>query len=159
MRGLLLSILVIGGFSRFAQTILELLRATAADELERVVIVDPAAAQKVRQFGADVPLDALAYSTVDGDPEDPGTWTGVDEILKDTHIEPVYLLASTEEVVNFRAAMLLRGRSAKPRVFARCFHRTRFAESLANQLSFELLAFEDVLGEALREHYEALREV
>jgi hypothetical protein len=41
-------------------------------------------------------------------------------------------------------------------VFARCFHRTRFAESLAGQLSFDLLVFEDVLREALREHYEGL---
>jgi len=151
-----LDILVIGGFSRFAQTILELLRATAADQLERVIIVDPAAAQKVRQFGADVPLDALTYSTVDGDLKDPGTWAKVDEILHDSDIQPVYLLASREEVVNFRAAMLLRSRSAEPRVFARCFHHSRFAESLANHLSFELLAFEDVLGEALKEHYEGL---
>jgi voltage-gated potassium channel Kch len=155
----LLDVLIIGGFSRFGQTILELVRVSAAEELERVIIVDPDAAQKVRQFGADVPLGSLTYSTVDGELEDPGTWAQVDALLEQAEVAPVYLLATAEEVVNFRAAMLLRGREGNSRVFARCFHRTRFAESLAEQLSFELLAFEDVLGEALREHYEGLRTV
>ena len=154
-----LDVLVIGGFGRFGQTILELLGVMAAEELERVVVVDRDAARKLRQFRADVPLEALEFSTVDGDLTDPGTWTEVDNILRESGAEPVYLLASREEVVNFRAAMLLRGRSAEPRVFARCFHRTRFAESLASQLSFDLLVFEDVLRESLKEHYEGLRAV
>ena len=154
-----LDILVIGGFGRFGQTLLELLRVMAAEELERVVVVDREAARKLRQFQADVHLEALEFSTVDGDLTDPGTWTKVECILEESSAEPVYLLASPEEVVNFRAAMLLRGRSKEPRVFARCFHRTRFAESLASQLSFDLLVFEDVLREALKEHYEGLLSV
>lgn len=154
-----LDVLVIGGFGRFGQTILELLGVMASEELERVVVVDREAARKLRQFQADVRLDALEFSTVDGDLTDPGTWTKVESILEASTAEPVYLLASREEVVNFRAAMLLRGRSKEPRVFARCFHRTRFAESLASQLSFDLLVFEDVLREALKEHYEGLRSV
>ena len=149
--------MVIGGFGRFAQTILELLRVTAADDLDRIVIVDEAAARRVRKFSADVSLDALTYSTVDGELEDPGTWAEVERILGEGGATPVYLLAAEEEVVNFRAAMLLRSRATEPRVFARCFHRTAFAESLADQLEFELLAFEDVLRDALREHYEGLR--
>ncbi len=154
-----LDVLVIGGFGRFGQTILELLGVMAAEELESVVVVDRDAARQLRQFRADVPLEALEFSTVDGDLTDPGTWTEVENILRESGAEPVYLLASREEVVNFRAAMLLRGRSAEPRVFARCFHRTRFAESLASQLSFDLLVFEDVLRDALKEHYEGLRAV
>ncbi len=154
-----LDVLVIGGFGRFGQTILELLGVMAAEELESVVVVDRDAARQLRQFRADVPLEALEFSTVDGDLTDPGTWSEVENILRESGAEPVYLLASREEVVNFRAAMLLRGRSAEPRVFARCFHRTRFAESLASQLSFDLLVFEDVLRDALKEHYEGLRAV
>ena len=154
-----LDVLVIGGFGRFGQTLLELLGVMAAEELERVIVVDREASRKLRQFRADVPLEALNFSTVDGDLTDPGTWTEVETILQESEAEPVYLLASQEEVVNFRAAMLLRGRSKAPKVFARCFHRTRFAESLAGQLSFDLLVFEDVLREALREHYEGLRAV
>lgn len=150
-------VLVIGGFGRFAQTILELLRVTAPDELERVVVVDAAASRMMRQFEADVPLDALNHIAIDGELEDPGTWANVDAALASVEADPVYLLASSNEVVNFRAAMLLRGRSDQTRIFARCFHRSRFAESLAGQGAFELLAFEDVLRNALTEHYEGLK--
>lgn len=150
-------VVVLGGFGRFSQTILELLRVTAADEIERVVIVDQQASRKVRQFTADVRLGALSFATVDGDLEDPGTWARVEEELTELEATPIYLLSSSAEVVNFRAAMLLRARSSEPRVFARCFHRGRFAESLARQRDFELLAFEDVLHDALVQHYEGLK--
>lgn len=152
-------VVVLGGFGRFAQTILELLRVTAPDEIERILIVDADAEQRIRQFEADVPLDAIPHSTVDGDLEDPGTWARVRDELSGLDGDPVYLLASSVEVVNFRAAMLLRAREPEALIFARCFHRGRFAESLAAQLRFDLLAFEEVLREALVEHYEGLRTV
>jgi len=150
-------VVVIGGFGRFAQTILELLRVTAAADLAQVIIVDAEASRLVRQFEADVPLGDLSLVTVDGDLEDPGTWARVETSLVDFDVAPVFLLASSNEVVNLRAAMFLRGRSPRARVFARCFHRGRFGESLAEQREFELLAFEDVLREALVDHYQGLR--
>jgi hypothetical protein len=74
-------------------------------------------------------------------------------------VTPVYLLASHQEVVNFRTALMLRERDALARIFARCFHRGRFSESLAEQRAFELLAFEEVLRDALVDHYEGFRTV
>ena len=150
-------VFVLGGFGRFAQTILELLRAMATEELEHVVIVDELASSRVRQFEADVPLAELKHSTVDGALEDPETWTEVDAIVGSMEAAPVYLLASADESVNFRTAMLLRKRAEESRIFARCFRRTRFAETLAAQRSFELFAFEEVFQEALQDHFRNLR--
>jgi Trk K+ transport system NAD-binding subunit len=152
-------VVVLVGFGRFAQTILELLRVTAPDEIARVLVVDTDAGRLLRQFEADVSLDAIPHSAVDGDPEDPGTWDRVSEELGGMDGDPIYLLASSDEVVNFRAAMLLRAREAEALIFARCFHRGRFAESLAAQRRFQLLAFDEVLRDALVEHYEGLRTV
>jgi hypothetical protein len=149
-------VVVLGGFGRFPQTILELLRVAAEDELEHIVIVDAEASKNVRQFSADVSLESLHYSTVDGDLEDPGTWVEVDLLLSSHAATPVYLLAAANEVVNFRAAMMLRRRSSEIRIFARCFRRGPFAESLARENAFELLAFEEVFQQALRDHYETL---
>ena len=149
-------VVVLGGFGRFPQTILELLKVAALDELEHIVIVDSEASKNVRRFGADVSLESISYSTVDGDLEDPGTWAQVDSLLSPHSATPVYLLAAADEVINFRAAMLLRRRSAEIRIFARCFRRGLFAESLAGENAFELLAFEEVFQQALQEHYETL---
>jgi voltage-gated potassium channel Kch len=152
-------VFVLGGFGGFAQTILELLRAMAVDELEHVVIVDENAARNLRQFEADVSLEALNHSAVDGALEDPDTWSRVDAIVAPMEATPVYMLASADEIVNFRTAMLLRGRAPDIRIFARCFRRTRFADILATERSFELFAFEEVLHEAMQDHFRNLRAV
>ena len=152
-------VVVLGGFGRFPQTILELLRVTATDELEHIVIVDKEASKHVRQFGADVSLDTVNFSTIDGDLEDPGTWAEVDTVLESHQAIPVYLLAAANEVVNFRSAMMLRRRLSDARIFARCFRRSSFAQSLASENDFELLAFEDVFQQALQDHYETLAAV
>jgi voltage-gated potassium channel Kch len=149
-------VVVLGGFGRFPQTILELLKGTAADELEHIVIVDKEASKNVRKFAADVTLESISFSTVDGDLDDPGTWTKVDSELSSHAATPVYLLAAANEVVNFRSAMMLRRRSSDIRIFARCFRRSSFAQSLAQENAFELLAFEEVLHQALLDHYQNL---
>ena len=149
-------VVVLGGFGRFPQTILELLKVTAEDELEHIVIVDEEASKNVRQFAADVTLDSISFSTVDGDLEDPGTWEKVDSVLSSHDAAPVYLLAAGNEVINFRSAMMLRRRSSDSRIFARCFRRSSFAQSLAQENAFELLAFEEVFQHALQDHYETL---
>ena len=152
-------VVVLGGFGHFPQTILELLRVTARDELEYIVIVDVEASKNVRRFGADVALDAVDFSAVDGDLEDPGTWARVDKVLEPHEAIPVYLLAAENEVLNFRSAMMLRRRLPDARIFARCFRRSAFAQSLARENDFELLAFEDVFQQALHDHYQTLASV
>ena len=91
--------------------------------------------------------------------EDPDTWLKVDDLLRPMEPIPVYFLASGEEVLNFRTAMLLRRRDGEARIFARCFRRSRFTESLAVQQSFELFAFEEVFREALQDHYRNLQTI
>jgi hypothetical protein len=83
-------------------------------------------------------------------------WDGLSTLwilIAGTAATPVYLLCGSDELLNLRAALFLRGMFKEPRVFVRCFHRSPFLKSLADQQSFELLAFETVLREALREHY------
>jgi hypothetical protein len=148
--------LVIAGFGHLGQTMLELLAALASEDIARVVILDPAASRKYRQFAADVDLGDLEVIAVDGRLDDPASWEAVDGQLGRASGPPVFLLSSHEPLTNFRAAMLLRGRSPGTRVFVRCFNRTAFAESLAAQLNVELLSVQDVLRDALKGHYDAL---
>jgi hypothetical protein len=66
---------------------------------------------------------------------------------------PLFVLCGSDELLNLRAALFLRRMSSDPRIFVRCFHDSPFLKSLARQQSIELLIFETVLREALREHY------
>jgi hypothetical protein len=147
-------VVVLAGFGRFGQTILEVLLEEAAAELEQVVIVDRAASALFRQFEADISHGLDRAVAIDRELSDPAAWDEVDKRLTDSEATPVYVLCAADERLNLRAAMLLRNRSTAPRIFVRSFHRSRFASNLADQLSLELLAFEDVLRDALRDHYE-----
>ncbi len=146
-------VVVLAGFGRFGQTILEVLLEEAADELDQVVIVDRSASALYREFKADIAHDLDRVIAIDQEVTDPAAWDEVDRRLAESEATPVYVLCAGDERLNLRAAMLLRNRSAAPRVFVRCFQRSRFASNLAEQLSLELLAFEEVLRDALRDHY------
>jgi Trk K+ transport system NAD-binding subunit len=147
-------VVVLAGFGRFGQTILEVLLKEAADELDQVVIVDRAASALFREFEADISHGLDRVIAIDQEVTDPAAWDEVDRTLAKSEATPVYVLCAGDERLNLRAATLLRHRSAAPRIFVRCFHRSRFASNLADQLCLELLAFEDVLRDALRDHYQ-----
>jgi hypothetical protein len=149
-------VVVIAGFGHYSQTILELLCAMAADELDQVLIVDPDAARLLRQLRGDVDTGKVNISTVDGELDDPGTWSQVSEQITNQTATPLFLLNSTDESANFKAAMLLRAHTPKSKVYVSCFRHSAFAESLSSELSVEIIATEKLLSGALRDHYEAM---
>lgn len=146
-------IVVLVGFGRFAQTLLELMLAEESENLESIIVVDHDASFFFRRFQVDILEPAERVTVLDGDPIDPATWKSVEALVANSEATPVYLLGGSSEVNNMRAAMLLRQHSAECRIFARCFHRSTFVTSLSEQLGVELLSFEDLLRASLREHY------
>jgi hypothetical protein len=151
-----LDVVIIAGFNHYSQTILELLCATAVDELDQILIVDPAAARLLRQLRSDVDTGQINITTVDGELGDPGTWSQVNEQLINQSATPLFLLNSTDENINFKAGMLLRAQARESQIYVSCFRHSEFAESLSRELSVEIIATEKLLSEALRDHYEAL---
>lgn len=147
---------VIAGFGRLGQTFLELLLARADDEVARVLVVEPGASRALRQFTADVDTGGIEVLALDGALDDPGTWEQVASLLASGQGASVALFAQADPLLNLRAAMLLRSGLPGTRGFLRCFHRTAFAAALAEQLGMELFSLEDMLRDALRDHYEAL---
>ncbi len=147
---------VIAGFGRLGQTFLELLLARGEEEVARVLVVEPGATRAVRQFAADVDTGSIQVLAVDGALDDPGTWEQVAATLVAGQGASLALLAHADSLLNLRAAMLMRARLPDTRSFVRSFRRTAFADALAQQLDMEVFALEDMLREALRDHYEAL---
>jgi len=148
--------LVIVGFGRFAQTVLELISVAATDQIKRCIIVAPEASRALRQFAAEVPLDDFEVVAVDGVPNDPKTWESVAVLFEPSDTPPVILLADADALTNFRIARLVSSLGQDARLFLRCFNSTGFTKSLASQMGIEVLCFEEMLDGALRDHYEAL---
>jgi len=142
---------VLVGFGRFGQTMLEHLRSEASDDLERVVIVDRAAKNAVAAFNLQTHESAFPVDVVDGDAEDPMVWSQLDALLKDVAHPPVFIFGTDSDSLNLRLAMLLRKRSRSLEIFVRCFHESRFSAQLSKHYRFHVMALEQMMHEALEE--------
>jgi len=146
---------VIAGFGRFGQTLLEILLVQGSGDIARLLLVDPDAGRLFRQFRADVEIGELKPQLVEGSLDDPGTWDRPLSELATSSTRAVALLTA-DAPMNLRVAMLLRQRSANLRIFAVTFRRSQFLQVMGEQIGFELLCLEEMLGSALRDHFEAL---
>ena len=146
-----LDAVVLVGFGRFGQTMLEHLRREASDELERVVVVDRTAKNAVAAFNMQTQETAFPVDVVDGDAEDPTVWDQLDALLKDVAHPPVFIFGTDNDSLNFRLAMLLRKRSRSLEIFVRCFHESRFSAQISEHYRIHVMALEQMMHEALEE--------
>jgi voltage-gated potassium channel Kch len=145
-------VVVLAGFGRFGQTILEHLQIEAHGEIERAFIVDIAADRRVRLFRAQVPgFEKCELVTVQGDVDDPVTWEQIEKRTAGGAVRPVYVLATDDDELNLRTAVSLRTLDPDVRIFVRCAYESSFTQELSRRMSFTVLAIEAMLREALAE--------
>jgi hypothetical protein len=141
---------VLAGFGRFAQTILEFLGRESEGEIERVLIAAPSATVALRKFHSQVsPSDLFETKPLDGELTDPDTWQAIFRDLGAASAHPTVLLASEDESVNLQSALLARRRWPDSRIFVRCQDESSFADELATRHRFTLLPVDALLREAL----------
>jgi voltage-gated potassium channel Kch len=146
-----LDTVVLAGFGRFGQTILEFLEQQAASEIAKVIVADQKGGARVRTFREQVKSDAQCeVEIVDGDISDPQVWDEVGAALGELHTPPVIVLGCDDDRVNLRAAMYLRPRWPEAQLFVRCQHESAFTEELSDRHDFTVLAIDQVLEEALK---------
>lgn len=142
---------VLAGFGRFGQAILELLAGSAAAALSRVVVVAPGAAQALRNFHAHVPLgDAFEVTALDADVGDVATWQEIETRLGSLVAPPVVVVGTQDESTNLQSSLEARTRWPRAPVFTRCENESAFSEELARQRGFTVLVVDSMLHKALR---------
>ncbi|MCA9605498.1 MAG: NAD-binding protein [Myxococcales bacterium] len=145
-------IVVIAGFGRFGQTTLEHLLVQARGEMERAIVVDVAAERRVRAFHAQVAgTEGCAIVTVEGDLDDPLTWSQVDRALESYEVEPLFVLATDDDGRNLRAASALRDAGKTGPIYVRCVYRSTFSAELSEERDFVVLSIDEVLRRTMRE--------
>ncbi len=144
-------VVVLVGFGRFGQTMLEHLRREASDELERVVIVDKTAKSAVAAFTMQTKETVFPVDVVDGNAEDPAVWAQLDALLRHVTHPPVFIFGTDSDSLNFRLAMLLRKRSRSLEIFVRCFHESRFSAQISEHYRIHVMALEEMMHDALEE--------
>ncbi|MFK7988460.1 MAG: NAD-binding protein [Sandaracinaceae bacterium] len=147
-------VIVLGGFGRFGQTILEYLQREAADEIQRAVLVDTSAVRQASLFRAQVEgFESCELVTIEGDLEAPRTWAAVDRAVEDADVSPVYVLATDNDQANLRTAVALRARYPESRILVRTVYPSRFSDHIATERDFVVLSVDRLLREAIQAHF------
>ncbi len=153
-------VVVLAGFGRFGQTILECLQRGFAEELMHVVIVDLHGAVRARQFELRVGFDeGYQHTAIDGDLEDPATWEAVEQAIAGGPTTnggpptPVYVMGSDDDRSNLQTGLWLHRRGAPARIVIRCFSQSSFTEGLVVPGELEIFGVSRLMRDSLEEHH------
>ncbi len=143
--------MVLAGFGRFGQTVLDELQRRAGGLFQTVVLVDLLAEQLALVFDEQVGFDGgYGRDVVEADLQHPGTWQRVQELIGDARTQPVFVLGCGFDGVNIRTALWLSGRFGDARIVARCFDQSSFTEQISKECGFEIVSTAELLLESMR---------
>jgi len=125
---------VLAGFGRFGQSILEQLEQHAPDEFSRVVIVDLEAEQRALIADEQV-ITERKYSrhTYAGDIDDPEVWQRVFSEIVSGKEEPVFVITTGDDQTNLRCAIWLRQQFPNALIISRTLAPSSFAKGVCDQ--------------------------
>jgi voltage-gated potassium channel Kch len=139
-----LDAVVIAGFGRFGQTVLDTLQSQAADSLQDITIIDSDAHRQAAIFNADIGFHPQHRVHIfEGDMADPRIWEKA--LAATSQEEPVFVLGSSDDSTNLQTALRLSQAVPGARIIALSPRRSRFAEQLASTARFELVSTSDLL--------------
>jgi Trk K+ transport system NAD-binding subunit len=122
-------VVVIAGFGRFGQTVLEELQLTAAKELDTVIIIDSDAHRRVLVADEQMKFSGLYERKLyEGDIANPEVW---ERVARDTPVtgerDAVFVLGTGREDENLRTALWIRRHLPNAMIVARTNKQSRFA--------------------------------
>ena len=125
---------VLAGFGRFGQSILEQLERHAAGEFSRVAIIDQDAEQRALISDEQV-VTERTYSrhTYEGDIDDPEVWQRFFSDFVTGGEEPFYVIATGDDQTNLRCAIWLRKQFPNALIICRTLAPSCFAKGVCEQ--------------------------
>jgi len=141
---------VLAGFGRFGQTVLDELQRHAIGTFQRVVMVDLECDRKSRSFGERVGyLGGYAREAREGDLRDPALWATLEATFAEHGECPVFVLGSGDDRVNLNTALWLARKYADALVVVRHFKPSTFIAEVAEEARFVPCCEAEVLVESI----------
>lgn len=123
---------VIAGFGRFGQSILEELQRLAEDEIDTVALIDIDAHRRVQVVEEQERMEAVAKREVlEGDISHPEVWRRLEARIDLASAEPTVILGTGRSEENLRVALWIKQRHPNAFVFARTNDASEFARHVA----------------------------
>jgi Trk K+ transport system NAD-binding subunit len=141
---------VLAGFGRFGQTVLEELQREAAGDFDRVVVVDLEATRRSAIFEEQIGFTSTYERVlVDGDIRDPDVWKQVDAVLDPDRADPVFVVGSGQGRANIRIALTLRSRYPQSEVVGRSERPWAFAEAFSEDAGIQTLSVAQLVAASM----------
>lgn len=141
-------IVIIAGFGRFGQTVLEELQNCALDELDTVLIVDNDARRRVLVADEQMKFSgAYRRELLEGDISHPDVW---DQVRNSVDLEgenTVFVLGTGREEENLRTALWLRRKYPAAMVIARSAKQSLFASEVGREHQIVSISIAQLLEE------------
>lgn len=129
-----LDMVVIAGFGRFGQTILEELNKHAPDEIQSVAIIDMDASRRVMVTDEQLPYEGQYERMIfEGDISHPKVWKQLKTKFDLTQCAPVIILGTGAEEENLRTAIWLRTKYPDAMIISRTNQQSRFASEVGRE--------------------------
>jgi Trk K+ transport system NAD-binding subunit len=129
-----LDMVIIAGFGRFGQTILEELHKNALDEIDSVAIIDVDAKRRVmvadEQLHYDNQYERMIF---EGNISHPRVWKQLKAKIDLTKCAPVIILGTGAEDENLRTAIWLRAKYPDAMIIARTNQESQFAREVGRE--------------------------
>lgn len=125
---------VLAGFGRFGQTILEQLQEHAREEMRMVVVVDTDARRRLLVADEQIAFaDNYQRELYQGDISHPETWEQVQRYVALDSESTVVVLGTGSEAENLRTALWIRTEFPQAKLIARSSKESRFATEVGDQ--------------------------
>lgn len=139
-------IVVLAGFGRFGQTVLDELQRSCVDHFDQVIVIDCDADNQVAAFEQQVGFaDGYRYEVVTGDLSDPRVWQQIEAPCRLAERSPAFVLGCGDDATNLRSALYVSQRYPKARVVARRFESSSFADEVARDAGFRTISVADLV--------------
>ena len=128
-----LDMVIIAGFGRFGQTIMEEVRKNAIGDIDSVAIIDLDAKRRVMVADEQLKFDGEYRREVfEGDISHPKVWHQLQQTIDLNGREPVIILGTGAEEENLRTAIWLRSIYPEAMIIARTNQKSQFAHEVGS---------------------------
>ena len=147
-------IVVLAGFGRFGQTVLDELQKETPGAFDNIVIVDLQADTRALLFEEQVGFsNCYQRELVNGDLRDPTIWRAI-ESRYDFNVHPAaFVLASGDDGTNIRTAMRISRRYPHAYVVARSFGESSFAQEVSRDAGFATFSVAKLVSESMPDEW------
>lgn len=145
---------VIAGFGRFGQSVLEGLQALPSSSISTIALIETDAERRVLVTREQVAIsNAFELKVLQGDVSHPGVWQTLGDSWDVAMQDTIYVLCTSSEEDNLRTALWLRSHSQSSLVLARLERGSAFATQIAKENSFHAVSLDELVEESMSDYW------